>query len=397
MNQAAESPALLKPVDIDVDEVLEGLLEWVAIETPSSRPEQINKLLDVAERDIAGSPIERRRVPGRDGRGDHLVLTYNPAGSNAAPALVMGHVDTVWPIGTLERRPIRTDGDRLYGPGIYDMKAGSYLAYHAIRLLARCGAVPPRPVVVLLNSDEEIGSPTSRSLIEELAATAAFVLVPEPAVGPDTAAVTSRKGWGRFTMTAHGRPAHAGGNLAEGRSAIREIARHILDLEALTDLETGTTVNVGVVSGGTLLNMVPARAHIEIDLRVADEEAGQRLTDAILSRRPFDPDVRLEIEGGINRPPFRREPGIERLFRAAAELAGDLGFDLPETSRGGVSDGNFSAALGRPTLDGLGCGGHGAHAEDEHIRVSTIAPRAALIYDMLVSIHFQNNAIGRHS
>jgi glutamate carboxypeptidase len=231
-------------------------------------------------------------------------------------------------------------------------------------------------VVVLLNSDEEIGSPTSRSLIEELAATAAFVLVPEPAVGPDTAAVTSRKGWGRFTMTAHGRPAHAGGNLAEGRSAIREIARHILDLEALTDLETGTTVNVGVVSGGTLLNMVPARAHIEIDLRVADEEAGRRLTDAILSRRPFDSDVRLEIEGGINRPPFRREPGIERLFRAAAELAGDLG---------------------RPTLDGLGCGGHGAHAEDEHIRVSTIAHRAALMYDMLVSIHFQNNAIGGHS
>jgi glutamate carboxypeptidase len=397
MNHAAESPALLKPVDIDVDEVLEGLLEWVAIETPSSRPEQISKLLDIAERDIAGSPIERRRVPGRDGHGDHLVLTYNPAGSNAARALVMGHVDTVWPIGTLERRPIRTDGDRLYGPGIYDMKAGSYLAYHAIRLLGQCGAVPPRPVVVLLNSDEEIGSPTSRALIEELAATAAFVLVPEPAVGPDTAAVTSRKGWGRFTMTAHGRPAHAGGNLAEGRSAIREIARHILDLEALTDLETGTTVNVGVVSGGTLLNMVPARAHIEIDLRVADEEAGQRLTDAILSRRPFDPDVRLEIEGGINRPPFRREPGIERLFRAAAELAGDLGFDLPETTRGGVSDGNFSAALGRPTLDGLGCGGHGAHAEDEHIRVSTIAPRAALIYDMLVSIDFQNNAVGKTS
>jgi glutamate carboxypeptidase len=397
MSDTAANPALLKPADINVDEILKGLLEWVGIETPSSRPDQINTLLDVAERDLGDLPINRRRVPGRDGRGDHLVLTYNPAGSNEAPALAMGHVDTVWPMGTLERRPIRSEGDRLHGPGIFDMKAGSYLAYHAIRRMAVTGAVPPRPVIVLLTSDEEIGSPTSRALIEELAAGAAFVLVPEPAVGPDAAAVTARKGWGRFTMTAHGRPAHAGGNLSEGRSAIREIARHILDLEALTDPETGTTLNVGVVSGGTLLNMVPAEAHIEIDLRVRDEETGRRLTDAILSRRPFDPDVRLKIEGGINRPPFRREPGGERLFKAAAKLAGDLGFDLPETTRGGVSDGNFSAALGRPTLDGLGCGGHGAHAEDEHIRVSTIAARAALIYDMLVSIDFQNNAVGKTS
>lgn len=397
MNDDSASPTLLKPADVDVAEILKGLLEWVGIETPSSRPDRINKLLDVAERDVADLPIDRRRISGRDGRGDHLVLTYNPAGSNEAPALAMGHVDTVWPIGTLDRRPIRTEGDRIHGPGIYDMKAGSYLAYHAIRRMALTVAVPPRPVIVLLTSDEEVGSPTSRALIEELAAGAAFVLVPEPAVGPDTAAVTSRKGWGRFTMTAQGRPAHAGGNLAEGRSAIREIARHILDLEALTDHDTGTSVNVGVVSGGTLLNMVPARAHIEIDLRVADEETGRHLTDAILSRRPFDPDVRLEIEGGINRPPFRRAPGVERLFSAAATLADDLGFDLPETTRGGVSDGNFSAALGRPTLDGLGCGGHGAHAEDEHVRVSTIAPRAALIYDMLVSIDFQNNAVGKTS
>lgn len=393
MSDNAASPGLLKPADVDVDEVLKGLLEWVGIETPSSRPDQINTLLDVAERDLADLPIERRRVPGRDGRGDHLVLTYDPARSNEAPVLTMGHVDTVWPISTLERRPIRTEGDRIYGPGIYDMKAGSYLAYHAIRRMALTGAVPPRPVIVLLNSDEEVGSPTSRALIEELAAGAAFVLVPEPAVGPDAAAVTARKGWGRFTMTAHGRPAHAGGNLSEGRSAIREIARHILELEALTDFGAGTTVNVGVVNGGTLLNVVPAKARIEIDLRVPDEETGRRIVDTIMTRQSFDPDVRLEIEGGLNRPPFRRSAGVGRLFEAAAGLAGELGFDLPDVTRGGVSDGNFSAALGRPTLDGLGCGGHGAHAEDEHIRVSTIAPRAALIYDMLVSAEFQNRAL----
>ena len=395
MTSSAGTPALLKPTDVDVEAVLTGLLEWVGIETPSDRPEQINRLLDLAESEIAELPIGRRRVPGRDGRGDHLVLTYDPVGSSAAPVLVIGHVDTVWPIGTLAIRPVRREGDRVYGPGIYDMKAGSYLAWHALRRMAQRGAVPPRPVVVLLSSDEEVGSPTSRALIEELAGSAAFVLVPEPAVGPQAAAVTARKGWGRFAITVHGRPAHAGGNLAEGRSAIREIARHILELEALTDFETGTTVNVGVVSGGTLLNMVPARARIEIDLRVADEEAGRRLTDAILARRPFDPDVRLEIEGGINRPPFLRTPGVRQLFEAAAALAGELGFDLPETTRGGVSDGNFSAALGRPTLDGLGCGGHGAHAEDEHIRASTIAPRAALIYDMMLSAEFQSAALAK--
>jgi glutamate carboxypeptidase len=320
MSDNAANPALLKPADVDVDEVLKGLLEWVGIETPSSRPDQINMLLDVAERELADLPIERRRVPGRDGRGDHLVLTYNPAGSNEAPALAMGHVDTVWPMGTLERRPIRTEGDRLYGPGIFDMKAGSYLAYHAIRRMAlnRCGsAAPGHRAAHQRRGDRQpdLARPhrgaCRRRRLRARSRTRRR---------PDAAAVTARKGWGRFTMTAHGRPAHAGGNLSEGRSAIREIARHILDLEALTDPETGTTVNVGVVSGGTLLNMVPARAHIEIDLRVTDEETGRRLTDAILSRRPFDPDVRLEIEGGINRPPFRREPGVERLFKAAASL-----------------------------------------------------------------------------
>jgi glutamate carboxypeptidase len=223
------------------------------------------------------------------------------------------------------------------------------------------------------------------------------VLVPEPAVGPNVAAVTARKGWGRFTIRAHGRSAHAGGNLAEGRSAIREIARQIIDIEGLNDTVPEASFNVGTVRGGTRGNVVPAEAEIEVDMRITDAATGERMTRQILSLTPHEPDVRLEITGSINRPPFLRGTAVGRLYESTRKLAGKLGFDLPETSRGGVSDGNFAAALGRPVLDGLGCGGHGAHAEDEHILVSTIASRAALIHTMLVSADFQSEALGRRN
>jgi glutamate carboxypeptidase len=195
-------------------------------------------------------------------------------------------------------------------------------------------------------------------------------------------------------LKAFGRSAHAGGDHKEGRSAIHEIARHILELEALTDYERGTTVNVGVVRGGTLLNVVPAEAEIEIDVRVTDAAEAERLSGRILGRSARDAEIRLEARGGWNRPPFVRTPAGEKLYRAAADLAEALGFSLPETSRGGVSDGNFTAALGRPTLDGLGCGGHGAHAEDEHITISSIANRAALMCGLLSSAVFQSRALG---
>jgi len=385
---------IIRCEDVDVDEVLSGILAWVSIETPSRRPDQIAKLLDHAETDLADLPISRRRIPGRDGLGGHLVLTYDPASQGGPHALAMGHVDTVWDVGTLAARPIRTEDGKVYGPGIYDMKAGSYLAYWAIRELARRRITPPRPVTVLLNSDEEIGSPTSRSLIEEMGDAAAFVLVPEPAIGDGVAAVTSRKGWGRFTLKVQGLAAHAGANHEDGRSAIREIARQILELEAMTDYAAGTTVNVGVVAGGTLLNVVPADACIEIDLRVRDPSSAEDAVAAILGRKPHDPDVTLTVEGGINRPPFRRDAGVVRLYEAAAELAEKLGFALPEAARGGVSDGNFTAARGHPTLDGLGCGGAGAHAVSEHITLASIAPRAALMAGMMGSGRFQKHALG---
>lgn len=390
---AANEGPPFAPDRIDTQAVLDGILSWVAIETPSHRPDQIARLLDLAEAAVADLPIERRRIPGRDGLGDHVVLHYDPAGQGGPVALAMGHVDTVWKVGTLDERPIRQEGDRIHGPGIYDMKAGTYLAFWALAEIARAGIVPPRPITVLLNSDEEIGSPTSRALIEELAGNAAFVMVPEPAIGPEVAAVTSRKGWGRFTVTAHGVPAHAGANHARGRSAIREIARQILALEEMTDYDSGTTLNVGVVSGGTLLNVVPAEARIEVDLRVADAVQAEAMERRLLGLAATDPDVRLTVEGGFNRPPFVRDEKVLRLHAAARELAQGMGFDLPEAHRGGVSDGNFTAAMGRPTLDGLGCGGDGAHAVFEHITRSSIAPRAALMAGMMGSAAFQRAAL----
>lgn len=385
---------MVKPSEIDDAAILAGIVEWVRMETSSDRPDLIEKFLDHVQASFEGLPVGIRRVPPRDGFGGHMVLTYAPDGCNLPPVLLMGHVDTVWAAGTLEQRPVRREGDRVYGPGIYDMKAGSYIATETLRRLALAGHVPPRPIVVLLNSDEEIGSDSSRSLIEELASEAAFVLVPEPAVGPGIAAVTSRKGWGRFTIRAHGRSAHAGGNLAEGRSAIREIARQVIDIEGLNDTVPEASFNVGTVRGGTRGNVVPAEAEIEVDMRMTDAATGERMLQHILSLAPHGPDVRLDISGGINRPPFLRSAAVGRLYESTRNLAGELGFDLPETARGGVSDGNFAAALGRPVLDGLGCGGHGAHAEDEHILASTIAPRAALIHAMLVSADFQSEALG---
>lgn len=387
-------PCLVMPAEVDAEAVLARIRRWVEIESSSDNPAGILRLLDAVEEEFSNLPVAIERVAGRDGHGEHMVLRYDPADRGGTTALVMGHVDTVWPVGTIERRPLSVDGDRMYGPGIYDMKSGTSLGVHAIRYMAETGLVPPRPVTMLLNSDEEIGSPTSRALIEALARDAAFVLVPEPAVGPDIAAVTSRKGWARFKLTAYGRPAHAGGNHAEGRSAIKEIARQILALEDMTDYQSGITVNVGVVHGGTLLNVVPAEAHIEIDLRVTSDENADRLVGEILSRQAFDPDILVTVEGGMNRPPFMRSAAVATLYEAARGLSEKLGFKLPETMRGGVSDGNFTAALGKPTLDGLGCGGHGAHAEDEHILLSTVRKRAALMLNMLVSSDFQRAALG---
>lgn len=389
----AQDRRLPRAADFDAEELLAGIVSWVEMETPSERPDLIERLLDHVEARFTGLPVSMRRIPGRDGCGGQLVLTYAPGGLNGKPALLMGHIDTVWAAGTLAQRPVRREGDRVFGPGIFDMKAGSYLAAESLRRIAAAGLVPPRPIVVFLNSDEEIGSGTSRETIEDLSGGAAFVMVPEPAFEAPGTVVTMRKGWGRFTLKTFGRSSHAGGNLSDGRSAIREIARHILDIEGLTAKEPHATFNVGTVNGGTRPNVVPAEAVIEIDMRADDLATANRLVATILARRPYDPDIRLEVTGGINRPPFERSPAVARMYAATVDLARELDLPMAETRRGGVSDGNFSAALGLPVIDGLGCNGGGAHAIDEHILVSTIAPRAALFHGMLMSRDFQDKVV----
>lgn len=385
---------LPRAVEMDADALVAGIIRWVEMETPSDRPDLIERLLDTVEADFRGLPVKMQRVPGRDNRGGQLIIEYAPEGCSGAPALLMGHVDTVWEAGTLATRQVRRDGDRLYGPGIFDMKAGSYLATETLRRIAARGLVPPRPIQVYLNSDEEVGSPTSRALIEKLAAMAAFVLVPEPAFEAPGTVVTERKGWACFTMTAHGVSSHAGGNRTDGRSAILEIARQIVAIEAMNETEAMATFNVGTVQGGTRANVVPDHARIQIDMRVEDMACAERLVSEILSRKALGRDIRLKVEGGLNRPPFIRSREVIRLYEATRDLAGHLGLPMAETRRGGVSDGNFAAALGRPVLDGLGCNGAGAHAMHEHILVSTVAPRAALMNAMLMSGAFQRQALG---
>lgn len=381
---------LLLPTAIDSAPLAAGIVKWVELETPSERPDLIDLFFDHVEASFSGLPVQISRIPGRDGCGGQMMLTYAPVNKNAKPALLMGHIDTVWAVGTIAKRPVRLEDDRLYGPGIFDMKAGSYLGTETLRRIAASGILPPRPITVFLNSDEEIGSGTSSDLIKEICAQSAFVLVPEPAFEAPGTVVTARKGWGMFKLKVFGRSAHAGGSLFEGRNAVCEVAKHILEIEALTQKEAKATFNVGVVRGGTRANVVPAEATIEIDMRVDDLETAERLTREILGRCAYGPDIRVEVEGGINRVPFERSPAVAKIYEATRELATELGLPMAETKRGGVSDGNFAAALGLPVIDGLGCNGAGAHAVHEHILVSTIAPRAALLHGMLTAHSFQD-------
>jgi len=361
--------------------LLAGLREWVEIETPTTEPAAVNRLMDRAEAGLKGlCPLER--VPGRDGFGDLLVArTPNPDGRKGI--FVAGHLDTVWPMGTLATMPFRVEGDRAHGPGIYDMKAGSFLAWHALRAVLAQRTPTGLPVTLLLTSEEEVGSPFSRPLIEALAAQAKYVLIPEPAVGPDGAVVTARKGVGRFELKVAGVAAHSGGNFQDGRSAVTELAHQILAVQGMTDLERGITTNIAPVWGGTRPNVVAAEAGCEIDLRVPTVADGERVAAAILGLRPATPGTTLTVTGQMNRPPFAETPTIAALYERARAIAAGLGFALPKTHRGGGSDGNFPAALGMPVLDGLGAMGAGAHATHEHVLVSSLVPRARLLLGLM--------------
>jgi glutamate carboxypeptidase len=300
---------------------------------------------------------------------------------SAKPILLLGHLDTVWPIGTLESMPCRVRNGRLWGPGTLDMKAGVAMAAAAIELLMEADLLH-REIVVLLNSDEEIGSPASRPITEALARQCAAVYVLEPAQG--LAYKTARKGIGEWHIVVNGVAAHAGVDFEKGANALLELARVIETVSGWTDLKRGLTVSVGMATGGTKSNVVPAQAGAHFDVRIPRLADGPRIARKFASLRPADPRCAIIVTGGINRPPMERSRGTVRLFRKAHALARELGFELREASTGGGSDGNFTAALGIPTLDGMGAVGEGAHASHESVFVEHLAARTALLAGMLL-------------
>ncbi len=361
-----------------------GLLEeLVSFESPSRDKAAIDglgmRIGEIAR--SAGGSVEV--IPNERG-GDHILARF-PGSASLRPALVLGHFDTVWPHGTLAKMPFRLEDGRAYGPGVYDMKAGLTIF---LWLMEHRLDEPRRPVWALFTSDEEIGSPTSRGPIEDLARQCAYALVLEPPMA-DGSLKTARKGVGRFRLGVEGRAAHAGVAPQEGRSAIVELAHQVLRIQELQAPEAGTTLNVGVIQGGTTTNVVPARASADIDVRAATLAEADRIARALSSLRTVTPGVRLEVSGGFNRPPMERSPAIAALFEQAREIARTLGLELTEGSTGGGSDGNFTAALGVPTLDGLGVRGGGAHADDEHILIDSLPERAALLAALLLELEVE--------
>jgi glutamate carboxypeptidase len=310
--------------------------------------------------------------------GKHLQADFSGA-SGRKPVLLLGHMDTVWDVGTLAKMPLRLTGGRLFGPGVYDMKAGIAQMFFAVDALRTLRGMLPRPVTILLVSDEEVKSATSRAILEKLALQSAAVLVLEPSAGMNGALKTARKGVGEYKVRITGCAAHAGLDPQNGHSAIIELARQIEQIAAFNDPKRGITVNPGIVRGGTRTNVVAAAAEVEVDARIARLPDAPRLDRKFRSLRPFDKVCRLEVTGGINRPPLERTPAVVGLFHEAQAAARELGFEVDEASVGGGSDGNFTAALGVPTLDGLGAVGEGAHAGNESIVVAEIPRRTALL------------------
>lgn len=362
----------------------EALIHWLETESPTRHADGVNRMMDLVVRELDGWPVTIERINGRDGLGDHLIARAGPR-TDAKGVLIASHLDTVHPLGTKDRDlPIRIEGERLYGPGVYDMKGGAYLGLQAFKDAVATGDLV-RPVAYLFTSDEEIGSPTSRPIIESEARKAGAALITEPARDGGKI-VTGRKGVGRFFVSVEGRPAHSGARHELGRSAIREAARQILRIENMTDYPRGVTLTVGVVQGGSADNVVPQHCRFSVDLRVCSHDDGTVLEQALLNLTSHDPDVRVQVTGGMNRPPMERSAATLALFEHARAVAAGIGIDLQDVAlTGGGSDGNFTAALGVPTLDGLGIDGDGAHTLQEYGLIGSIEPRRALLRDLILA------------
>lgn len=371
--------------EIDPAEILADIKQWAGVESPSKDGEAVNRVVDLAEAAMVGLGMATTRRPGRDGYGD-CVVARSPWGGDGPGILIMAHLDTVHPHGTIDG-PLKLEerDGYLYGPGVYDMKGGACLGLAALRQLVRAGRETPLPITYLFTPDEEVGSPTSRDLIEKLGLANKYVLVLEP--GRDgNKVVTARKGCARYVVRVQGRPSHAGLRHQDGVSAVLEAARQIARIEAITDYETGVTANVGLWTGGTGVNVRPGFSEFEIDVRVPDEASAEAACAIIDGLSPVDPEARIEIEGGMNRPPYPKTQAIADLLTHAQGLAAEQDMPLEDVSTGGFSDGNFTAALGIPTLDGLGVDGDGAHTEEERLLVNSIKPRTQLLIRLLETL-----------
>jgi glutamate carboxypeptidase len=363
-------------------EMVAHLTQIVELESPSDHKPSLDRLAAV----LAGQARElgaAATLHARETGGDIVCARW---GDGEGGILLLCHLDTVWDLGTLAERPVRIEDGRLYGPGAFDMKGGIVNALWAMRALRDLDLLPDRRVTLLITSDEETGSNASRALIEAEALAHAVVFVLEPAHPPRASLKTWRKGVGVYGITVTGRAAHAGAAHDEGINAIEELARHVLAIQALTDYAAGTTVNVGVIRGGTRSNVVPEQAWAEVDYRVMNMAEAARIDAFMRGLKPQRDGIRIEVSGGLNRPPMVRTPAAVALYTRAEAVAAELGFTLTETGTGGGSDGNFTAALGVPTLDGLGAAGDGGHALHEHVVVSSLPERAALLAGLIRGI-----------
>lgn len=357
--------------------MLESLRQMVELESPSDNKDAVDRLGEFLAQQFAAAG-GRPKLHHQRETGNHLQVDFAGAGTRR-PVMLLGHFDTVWALGTLAKMPWRVKQGRAWGPGSYDMKAGITLMLHALAALAEVRGQLPRPVTVLLNTDEEVGSHTSRAIIERLARQSAAVLIMEPSLGMKGAVKTARKGVGEYCLKVTGVPAHAGIAPQEGASAVVELAHQIVKVSALTDLKRGISVNAGVIEGGTRSNVVAAEATALIDVRIARGRDAAYIDRKLHGLRRTNRQCRVQVTGAINRLPMERTKGVAALYGKARDIAARLDWKLDEGSTGGASDGNFTAPLGVPTLDGLGAVGEGAHAFNESVIIKELPRRAALI------------------
>ncbi len=363
--------------------ILDSIQQIVNIESPSRDIERSRQLVGFLESEVKNiSPNLKIERIFCENYGEHLIIRAFENDENGKHILLLGHTDTVHPIGTKEKNPTRIENGKLYGCGTFDMKANIVLMLEVLRVLVEFNLKPSKPVTILLSCDEEIGSHSGREFVEREAANAEFCLVCEPSANGKVK--TGRKGTGMFRLKTHGIPAHAGLEPEKGASAILEIARQIEKLHKLNNLEKGTTVNVGTISGGTTSNVIPAEAECEIDVRFSSMKEAARIEAAIRNLKPFDERVKIGINGEINRPPMERSQEVVKLYEKARNLATEFNYELGETQVGGASDGNFVAAMGVPLLDGLGLSGAGAHTLEEFILIEDIPKRATLLTKLIL-------------